>query len=411
MHVKRLVLKDFRNYESAEVDFHDRRNFIIGNNAQGKTNLLEAIEFASTGRSSRTSSDHELIKKHANALSIDLTFESSLGEQTLNIHIGKNLSKKLKSGQFSLDKKININGLTYTSTRKLNGFLASVSFKSEDLNLIRGGPKYRRDWIDGLSRTLKKSYSLDLSKYTKTIAQRNRLLKILFETGSLTESDKEQMKVWNEQAALLGARLIRQRVETLDSVLPLAKHQQELISGRSEELRIEYYMKSEEEFEESYDNERQADYLIGASTSKFVLDEKQIARRLYELFKSRVQEEIARKQTLSGPHRDDIRLRLNDEDASIYASQGQQRSLVLALKLAELNLVKDHILESPVLLLDDVLAELDLNRQSFLMSSCDQEMQTIITTTHIDSFEKKWLSNAQFIEVEKGAVQVEKCPN
>lgn len=405
MHVKRIKVMDFRNYSLAEVNFVERRNFLIGNNAQGKTNLLEAIEYASRGKSQRTSSDIELIKKHANSLSIELEFQNNIGAQKVKIQISKNSNKILKSGLNALEKTVNINGTSYNSTRKLNGCLVTVSFKSEDLNLLRGGPKFRRDWIDNLASVLRRTFASDLSKYTKTIAQRNRLLKELFENGILSNTDKEQMKAWSQQAAVLGARVIKQRIEALDAILPIAKKQQKLISGDHEELKIEYKMKCIGDETSPIQDE----FLIGLTTSKFSVDENSIAKSLYGLFKSRLKEEIARKQTLSGPHRDDISLKLNDEDATTYASQGQQRSLVLALKLAELNVVKNHILESPILLLDDVLAELDLLRQSYLMNSCDQDMQTIITTTHIDSFEKKWLRDAQFIEIKNGAASAEKC--
>lgn len=402
MRVKELRIKNFRNYREEEVRFSGNRNIIVGKNAQGKTNLLEAIEYVSRGKSPRTANDFELISTGAPGLEIELDFQSRQGEESISVSISKNSSKVLKSGGFALEKKIKVNGTKYNSTRKLAGNFVTVSFKSEDLNLLRGGPKHRRDWIDQLGSTLKRTYSADLSKYTRTITQKNRLLKTLFEKGSASPTDMEELKTWNQQAALLGARVVKQRMETLENLLPLCKKEHSNISGKLEELSVEYFLNHREE-----DEEEDMDSAIQAGVE---LDENDIARRLYRLFKKRSREEIVRKQSLSGPHRDDLKLLINGKDATAYASQGQQRSLVLSLKLAELSLVKDHIMEPPVLLLDDVLAELDLSRQSHLMQACDQDMQTLITTTHVDAFERKWLENAQFIEVEAGTASIEQLP-
>ena len=397
MHVKRIKLVDFRNYSSEAIDFAQKRNIIVGQNAQGKTNLLEAIELISKGKSPRTANDIEMIKRGAPGLEIELEYQNSYGDQIIHLSIRKNLGKILKSGAIALEKRIQINGTNYNSLRKLNGNCVTVSFKSEDLNLVRGGPKFRRDWLDSIASTLKKTFSQDLSKYTKAVAQKNRLLKELFEQQNISDEDLEQLKVWNQQAALLGGKVIKQRIDVLKTLLPLAKEEHSRISGSSENLDLTYLLRCPEEFKEEEELDE--------------LDEKSIAKRLYRLYKRRHREEIVRRQTLAGPHRDDIILNINGEDATAYASQGQQRSLVLALKLAELWLVKSHILESPILLLDDVLAELDLSRQSYLMAACDQDMQTLITTTHVDAFEKKWLKTAQFIEVAGGKTTTEKCPS
>ena len=414
MHVNKLKVKNFRNFEEEEIELVQNRNIIIGLNAQGKTNLLEAVEFASRGKSYRTSSDHELIKKGASGCLIEVDFENNVGANQLSIVLEKNLNKNLKSGLASLEKRIKINGASYKSTRKLPGFLSTVSFKSEDLNLLRGGPKYRRDWLDILTQSLNKTYSSKLSKYTKTVAQRNKLLKDIFERDD--QSNLDELEIWSKQAAILGGQVVASRVEVLDRLLPLATEEQSKISGRSEKLSIEYFLKNDEiEGLEADDSRDFPDLILSENqrTAKFAVDEKEIAKRLYRLYKQKTKEEIVRKQTLSGPHRDDISFRINNEDATKYGSQGQQRTLVLALKLAELSLVRDYNLESPVLLLDDVLAELDTNRQQYLMDSCDQEMQTLITTTHLDNLENSWISKAQFIEVEEGILRADKsrCVN
>ena len=390
--VKRLRVKNFRNYALEDVNFIEGRNIIVGKNAQGKTNLLEAIEYAARGKSYRASSDNELIRKNTDGFEIDVEFEDVMGEKNISVKVLKSAGQVLKSGQSALSKQVTVNGSTYRSTRKLNGNLTSVSFKSEDLNLVRSGPKYRRDWIDSIASSLSRTFSQDLSKFNKSITQRNRLLKELCEKGGLNDSDRALMKVFNEQAALLGGKVIRVRLDVLESLLPHAIDELKKFSGGEELLAVDYKLKGLEETSGDPIN---------------TLDEKGIAKALYRLFQSRFQEEIIRKQTLAGPHRDDLSLLINGEDSTIYASQGQQRSLVLALKLAELIVVQNHIMESPILLLDDVLAELDVTRQSFLMASCDKEMQTLITTTHIDSFEKKWMTDARFIEIDSGKTKIE----
>ena len=413
MLVKKLQLTNFRNYPEALVNFSPGRNIITGENAQGKTNLLEAIEYAARGKSHRTSSDWELIKRTSS--SANLALDIVTGDYDETITVGwKTKAERLSDGRSSVERLLHINGVKKSSSRDLLGHLVAVSFNSQDLNLLRGGPKFRRDWIDDIVSILNRSYSANLARFQKSVTQKNRLLKTLFEKGRrMTVEDQSQLKVWDQQVALYGAQIIKQRVAYLYQVLPIAERYQSLMSGSSEKLSLSYDMRtssrqSDDDDSDSAQSDMDAPPVAsGALSSDDLLriEETELQERMIATFKKSRWEEIARKQTLSGPHRDDLRLSINSLDATTYASQGQQRTLVLSLKLAELALVKEHLEEPPVLLLDDVMAELDLTRQGFLMASVDQDMQTIITTTHLDGFKDEWLQGASFITVSDGVVK------
>ncbi len=397
MRVKKVTLTNFRNYEHSSVDLSDARNVLIGENAQGKTNFLEAIEIISIGRSTRAQQDGDLIRKGADHMRIDLVFESAGTEATASFALAPTDKPRTKG----IEKQIKINGLTIGSAKGLRGRLVTVSFKSSDLNLLRGGPKFRREWIDDILITLRPTYQDTLSKYQKSVAQRNRLLKLLFEKGKVTVSDQDQLKVWDEQAARFGATIIKHRLHLMGELLPRAERHQEHISGQREKLTAHYLFRASDPKEDEGDP---APTEAIASNQLVDQTENEIAQTLISLMRERRYEEIARKQTLCGPHRDDIKFCLNDSDAVEFASQGQQRSLVLAFKLAELERVQENLSEPPILLLDDVLAELDLNRQGLLMSLVKNDMQTLITTTHVTGFKPEWVEGALFLEVTAGSV-------
>jgi DNA replication and repair protein RecF len=402
------------------------RNVLIGENAQGKTNLLEAIELIANGRSDRSSSDRELIMRGQSQALVEVSYSSE--------GISEVASLIFSAGE-RVSRKARLNGVAQPSSRKISR-LTTVSFKAADLNLLRGGPKFRRDWLDELTTKLKGGHFELTHRYEKVLQQRNRLLKQLFEKGRVTASDMDQLKVWDEQIARLGAVLIKNRVHVFVALLPLAEGFQAELSGRKEVLNASYVFKQPEhsEQEEQEDREAGGDAVAAASAEGIAvsaqeqdnkaprnrvdagelreigvgrlneMSEMDLARLLLSQLRMRRREEIARKQTLSGPHRDDIAFFLNEFSATAYASQGQQRSLVLALKLAELKLVRERLEEAPLLLLDDVLAELDLGRQGMLMQLVDADMQTLITTTHLDGFRPEWLAGAQVIEIVNGEI-------
>lgn len=390
MRVSRVTVRNFRNYKSAALDLHDGRNVLIGENAQGKTNLLEAIELIASGRSDRSSSDRELIYRGENQALIEVSYHSAGYSETACL---------LLTAAERTSRKAKINGVIQSGSRRF-ARLTTVSFKVSDLDLLRGGPKHRRDWLDQLVCKLRSSHFELTSRYDKIIQQRNRLLKLFFEKqGRLTGSDIDELRVWDKQLAQYGSQIIKQRVHVLAQLLPLAELHQAEISGSRERLTAQYIFKTDE-METELDGEAT---VIGIDQLS-EMAERELEQIILSQLKKRRSEEIARKQTVCGPHRDDVRFALNDFAATAYASQGQQRSLVLALKLAELKLVTARLEEPPLLLLDDVLAELDLGRQGMLMQLVNSEMQTLITTTHLDGFRSEWLSGAKVVTVKAGEI-------
>ncbi len=409
MLVKKLTIKNFRNYKEEVVSFCPERNVIIGENAQGKTNLLEAIEYASRGRSYRTHQETELILQGAQETLVEVEFVARNYDQKITIFLRRKGDVGLnQSAPQKTEKLIKVNGVPKGNTRGLKGHLVTVGFKSQDMSLIRGGPSDRRDWLDELSSTLYTGFRTNLNRYEKAVTQRNRLLKMFFEKGRLTGSDIDQLKIWDQQLAAMGATIIKQRIKCLKQALPIAEEYQEKISGSREQLSAHYHFHARTNESQEYDSsevEENNSFHHTDTSSPEDLDESELAQKLLKLYQQRRTDEIARRQTLTGPHRDDVRFTLNDKDATTFGSQGQQRSLVLALKLSELKLISDFLEEPPVLILDDVMAELDLRRQGFLMESVDRGMQTLITTTHLDGFEKEWLAGATIISVVEGAVE------
>lgn len=406
MQIRQVTLSNFRNYRQVSVPVGSGKTILIGENAQGKSNFLEAVELVSTGRSARASQDSDLIRWGASSLSVAVAFERMGTGESVEYRIIRQTNPK--AGQRLLSRQILVNGVSYGSVKSLMGNLVTVSFQVDDLNLLRGGPKYRRDWIDGVILRIRPTFLDVLSSYAKVISQRNRLLKNIFESKRVTVTDQDQLLAWDKQLARFGSQIIKERMRVLSELLPRAQENQSHLSGRRESLKADYYFKAPESKEEESDiGDTVVPVAAPASsmTSLLAADENEIAHTLMRLLKERRREEIARKQSLIGPHRDDISLALNDSSAVTFASQGQQRSLVLSLKLAELERLTESCGESPVLLLDDVMAELDAGRQRLLMSAVGDNTQTIITTTHLAGFEPTWLEGATIYRVATGTIE------
>jgi DNA replication and repair protein RecF len=425
--VRKLALKNFRNYELATAQLVPSRNILIGENAQGKTNFLEAIELLANGYSDRAVHDAELIRKGEESLEIEVDFQSAGNEEKLFLQLKRSKKARLThDGEGPTEKLIKVNGVSYALMKKLRGRLVTVSFKSQDLNLLRGGPKFRRDWVDRIAVSLKPSSQEIYAKYHKVITQRNKLLKSLFERGTVSTQAREELVVWDAQAAKYGAAISRRRIVVLSALLSKASEFQRVISGAQELLEIGYLLKKSDHQQISdddfgrYHTEQDSATPAGEGSGHKPLgllnisegcedyletSEEKISQTLMQSFRDSRFEEISRRQTLSGPHRDDVTFKLNGKDATLYASQGQQRSLVLSLKLAELKHLTEHLDEPPVLILDDVLAELDLNRQALLMSLVNDDMQTIISTTHLSGFRPEWLEGANILSVHNGQLE------
>jgi DNA replication and repair protein RecF len=429
--VQKVTLANFRNYSQASAELSPGRNILIGENAQGKTNFLEAIEIISTGRSDRCNSDLDLIKSGSDEMRVEVQCAVGGSTETISMGLRRNTafdgSRPARQSNRQVEKFFKLNGLSQTNIKSIKRRLVTVSFKSQDLNLLRGGPKFRRDWIDTILAVLRPVHEDVLNKYMKVVAQRNRLLKQLCEKGRVSVTDNDQLKAWDTQLARFGAQIIKQRMGLISELLPEAEQYQEHISGEREVLTAQYIFKGSEPRDSAIayadDDSDPSQSDTGAEAPAANLDkggagdrlsagelneasEDDVANLILNSLKDLRYDEIRRKQTLIGPHRDDIQFSLNDRSAVYFASQGQQRSLVLSLKLAELKRVTESLNEPPVLLLDDVLAELDLKRQALLMSLVAQDMQTVITTTHVSGFEPEWLDGARFLSVTAGAVAV-----
>ena len=379
MYLESLNLRHFRNYTEQQVSFTAAKTIILGDNAQGKSNLIEAVEILSALKSHRTSRDRELIQSSETSAQIVGQLDRLA---TGNIELAITLRANGR-------RTVALNGLTQRRQLDFLGKLNMVQFSSLDLDLVRGGPDCRRSWIDGLLVQLEPIYAHILQQYNHILRQRNARLKTL-KAGEQGTSD--DLVLWDAQLAVAGSRVIRRRDRVIQRLLPFAQHWHEAISGKSEQLQINYKPNVSIEPDSNDLEQNSIDQTSPEAIQSKFLDKIQ-EKRTIELYQG---------TSLVGPHRDDIEFTVNDTIARQYGSQGQQRTLVLALKLAELKLIEDVIGEPPILLLDDVLAELDLHRQNQLLDAIQDRFQTLITTTHLGSFDAQWLNSAQILTIKAG---------
>jgi len=398
MYLKRLHLRQFRNYLDQTVEFDAPKTILLGDNAQGKSNLLESVELLSTLRSHRTSRDRDLIYTGKSSAQVAAQLERDVGSIDLAFTLRLNSRRTVA-----------INSETVRRQLDFLGIVNMVQFSSLDLDLVRGGPEQRRNWLDGLLIQLEPVYAHILQQYNQVLRQRNALLKskqrstfngqqagqpeqqfdpnlaLEIQPSNLspapdTQHLHDELALWDAQLAATGTRVIRRRARVLQRLAPLAQRWHREISGSTEELTIHY-----------------------APNVALEQDEPAL---IQQAFLAKIQERAIAEQyqntTLVGPHRDEVAFTINQTSARQYGSQGQQRTLVLALKLAELKLIEEVIGEPPLLLLDDVLAELDLSRQNQLLETIQDRYQTLITTTHLGSFDAQWLYSSQIFSVKQG---------
>lgn len=407
MYLKTLHLRHFRNYFDQKVAFDAPKTILVGNNAQGKSNLLEAVELLSTLKSHRVSRDRDLILDSKPIAQIDATLERQTGAIDLSLTLRSGARRNLK-----------LNGEPLRRHLDFLSILNVVQFSCLDLDLVRGGPEGRRNWIDRLVIQLEPIYAHILHQYNQILRQRNALLKRSREVrkaefsesldkkrfleaensepenaqdlpipNSQSPNSSSELALWDAQLATAGARVIRRRDRILERLMPLARNWHGSISGSTEVLDVKYDANIEVSSE-----------LIGKDNLEGV------RQAFLEKIQKRAIAEQFQGTTLVGPHRDDITFTINNTPARQYASQGQQRTLVLALKLAELQLIEEVVGEAPLLLLDDVLAELDLNRQNQLLETIQERFQTLITTTHLGAFDSQWLRQTQILSVVSGKI-------
>jgi DNA replication and repair protein RecF len=391
MYLKSLHLRNFRNYSEQAVEFTAAKTILLGENAQGKSNLLEAVELLSALKSHRTSRDRDFVKDGNPMAQIVGQLHRENGDVELAMILRE-------TGRRSVAQ----NGLGMRRQLDFLGTLNMVQFSCLDLDLVRGGPEERRRWLDGLLVQLEPLYAYVLQQYMLVLKQRNALLKsmqkslanrqsLLPDAAILPEPSQAELALWDAQLAVAGTRVIRRRARAIDRLATIATNWHQSISGRRESLLIRYLPNVIVEGEDPIGN--QPPEIIQAA------------------FLAQIQgKAIAEKyqgSSLVGPHRDEVEFTIDGVPARQYGSQGQQRTLVLALKLAELQLIEDVIGEPPILLLDDVLAELDLNRQNQLLETIQDRFQTLITTTHLGSFDAQWLASSQILYVKSGCLMTD----
>ena len=357
MIVESIELQNYRNYEKLHMDFSDGTNLLYGDNAQGKTNLLEAIYVCSTTKSHRGSKDKEIIRFQQEESHIKLLVKKRDVPYRIDMHLKKNKTKGVA-----------INGIPIRKASELFGIVNVVFFSPEDLNIIKNGPSERRRFLDLELCQLNKLYVHALIQYNRVITQRNKLLKDLV----FHPEYEETLDIWDEQMIQYGSQVIQFRqefIEKLNNII-LSIHKQ--LSGEEETLELFYE----------------------ANTS--------IDQLKNSLAKSR-ESDLRQKTTGVGPHRDDISFMVNGIDIRKFGSQGQQRTAALSLKLAEIELVKHLVNDYPILLLDDVLSELDGNRQKHLLSGINH-IQTMITCTGLEDFLNHRFPINKVYRVVKGTV-------
>ncbi|MBP2651229.1 MAG: recF [Firmicutes bacterium] len=363
MRVSQLILRNFRSYSELAVTFTDNINILIGDNAQGKTNILEAIYLAAIGRSHRTSVDNDMIKWLQSTATVDIIFKRQDIENKLSFKFICDANRQIYFNDFPIKLK------------ELVGSLNVVLFSPEDLGLIKGSPALRRRFLDVEISQALPLYYRSLLQYNRIINQRNSLLKKIKEK----KANLLMLDSWDEQLAKAAVFIVNKRLEAIKKLGMLANLMHRRLTSSKENLTIDYY---------------QANNNDG------------IAENLYEWYIKTLQSvrenDIIRGSTSVGPHRDDILLKVNDKELKNFGSQGQQRTGILALKLAELEFLKSETGEYPVLLLDDVMSELDIWRREQLLLFIHNRIQTFITATDAELFPK--IKMGHYYQVKSGMV-------
>lgn len=353
-----MKLKNFRNYDLLDLEFDSTTNIFYGDNAQGKTNILESIYITGTTKSHRGTKDRDLIKFGQEEAHIETIVEKRGVPFKIDIHLKKNSPKGIA-----------INKVPIKKASELFGIINIVFFSPEDLNIIKNGPAERRRFIDLELAQLDKVYLNDLSNYNRIVNQRNRLLKDIYDKKDLMAT----LDIWDLQLVNYGNKVIERRKIFIEQMNEIIGSVHEKLTGGKERLQLVYEP--------------------GVKNNNFE----------ETLLKNR-ERDLRMKSSSVGPHRDDICFLCGDLDIRKFGSQGQQRTAALSLKLAEIELVKQEVKDTPILLLDDVLSELDKNRQNYLLDSIN-DVQTLITCTGLDDFVNKRFSINKILHVEQGHVK------
>ena len=372
MYLKTLELHNFRNYADLVVEFGSGINVLLGENAQGKTNLLESIYFLALTRSHRTNSDRDLISWKTKAARVSGSVQKEHTVTPLEI----NLSSKGKNAK--------VNHLEQSRLSQYVGQLNVILFAPEDLSIVKGSPAVRRKFIDMEFGQMSSKYLYNSAQYRSVLKQRNQYIKQL---QFNPKGDKVYLDVLSDQLAAHGAEIIFQRIQFLKKLEKWSQEVHKEISQGKEKLSFQYV---------SPISSDQAD-----TTEK-------IYAALQALFQKQREKELQQGKTLVGPHLDDVRFMVNDKNVSTFGSQGQQRTTALSVKLAEIDLMKEETGEYPVLLLDDVLSELDDSRQTHLLTAIQNKVQTFITTTSLSGVAQQLINEPHVFNIDHGVLMQSK---
>ncbi|MFN8577657.1 MAG: DNA replication/repair protein RecF [Candidatus Sericytochromatia bacterium] len=369
MYIKKLNLRNFRNYEALELDeISNSRVVLIGDNAQGKSNLLEAISILAFGSSYRASKENEVIGWSGNESGIYTELHTSVSTKELTLILRKHAPKTIK-----------VDNVNVKRMAKFIGNVKIVLFSAEDLQLVKGSPSERRNFSDKLLVQVESGFYHQLQVYNKILQHRNQVLK------QLKEGNKQDLSIWNEQIVDISVNIYELRLKLINRISELVDSYHQKIANPDEKVSVKYISS-----------------ISGLDLNNF--DRDNLKKYILEFLEKNQYKEVARGQSLYGPHRDDIEFSINGHEAKLYASQGQQRTLVLSLKLSEIMYIKEMTGEIPILLLDDVMAELDHTRQKHLLELVGLDTQTFITTTHLEDFSESWLKTSSVLKVSNGKI-------
>ncbi len=353
MYIEKIKLNNFRNYENLEINLNKNLNIFYGDNAQGKTNILEAIFLCSLGKSFRTNKEKEMIRFNNEKSLIEVFYQKKDRDGKIKIE----LSEK---------KQISLNGIKIKKLSELLGNINTVIFTPEDINILKDGPQRRRRFLDLMIGQLRPNYVYNLNSYLKIIEQRNNYLRQIREE----HKPEEMLEIWDEKLAEYSEKIYIYRKEFIEKIINKINQIHSKITNEKEIIKIEYISNCE----------KKENYL--------------------KLLKERRKLDIIKGFTTKGVHRDDFMIYINGKEVNIYGSQGQNRTVILSLKLAELNVIYDEIGEYPILLLDDFMSELDENRRKNFLNNI-KNAQVILTGT-----EKIDLPNLEYnlFNVKKGII-------
>ena len=357
MYIESLALKDFRNYEKLDINFSKNINILYGDNAQGKTNILEAIYISATTKSHRNSKDKDIIRFGKDDSHIRLNLKKREVGHRIDMHLRRNQTKGVA-----------IDGIPIRRSTELFGLINIIIFSPEDLSIVKNGPGERRRFMDMEICQLSRIYYSNLLRFNKILDQRNNLLKQI----NFNPKNADTLDVWDEQFIDAGKAIIKERTNFIEMINGIIKEIHGSLTSDKEKIEIKYEPNVEiDRFEKVLKEKRQID--------------------------------LKNSITMTGPQRDDFGVFINGSDVRVYGSQGQQRTAALSLKLAEIEMVKKIINDNPILLLDDVMSELDSKRRDALLSRIS-DIQTIITCTGYDDFIRQRINVDKIYKISDGAI-------